>query len=83
MGISVIPILQMRKQSLRMFNLLATGYPGNNVTELEGECRQTNSKASYLKAHPLAQALGCQQSPGSDCCPGLLGGSSEKTVKSV
>lgn len=66
MGIIVIPILQMRKQSLRMFNLLTTGYPGKNVTELEGEFRQTNSKASYLKAHPLAQALGCQQSPESD-----------------
>lgn len=83
MGIIVIPILQMSKQSLRMFNLLATGYPGKNVTELEVESRQTNSKALYLKAHPLARALGCHQSPGSDCYSGLLGRSREKTVKRV
>ena len=78
MGIIVITILQIRKQSLRKFKLLATGYPGKGVTEPEPESRQSD-----LNGTPLAWALSCKQGPtlfaGRECLE-LLNGSSERGV---
>lgn len=83
MGIIVITILQIRKQSLRKFKLLATGYPGKGVIEPEPESRRSDSEVSHLNSNPLAWARSCKQGPtlfaGRECLE-LLNGSSERGV---
>lgn len=46
-------ILQMRRLRRRKFKLPTTGYPGENMMELESECRQSDSKTLHLASTPF------------------------------
>lgn len=47
-----------KKTSLRKFKLLATGYPGRGVAELESDPGRLTLKSDTSGAWPLARALG-------------------------